>query len=33
MKRGTWHIVPSDKNWQKLYYVANKVLKTLESMD
>lgn len=27
-----WHIVPSDKNWQKLYYVADKVLKTLKSM-
>ncbi len=27
-----WHIVPSDKNWQKLYYVADKVLKTLKSL-
>ncbi|NSW94797.1 MAG: polyphosphate kinase [Bacteroidales bacterium] len=28
-----WHIVPSDKNWQKLYFVADIVLKTLEEMD
>jgi PPK2 family polyphosphate:nucleotide phosphotransferase len=28
-----WHIVPSDKNWQKLYFVAEIVLKTLEEMD
>lgn len=28
-----WHIVPSDKNWQKLYYVADIMLKTLEEMD
>ncbi|MBN1132002.1 MAG: polyphosphate kinase 2 family protein [Bacteroidales bacterium] len=28
-----WHIVPADKNWQKLYYVAVEVLKTLEEMD
>lgn len=27
-----WHIVPSDKNWQKLYFVANEVLKTLKSL-
>ncbi|HRY31495.1 MAG TPA: hypothetical protein P5531_00845 [Bacteroidales bacterium] len=27
-----WHIVPSDKNWQKLYFVAEKVLKTLRDM-
>lgn len=27
-----WHIVPSDKNWQKLYYVADQVLKTLKSL-
>jgi PPK2 family polyphosphate:nucleotide phosphotransferase len=29
----TWHIVPSDRNWQKLHYIADVVLKTLESMD
>ena len=28
-----WHIVPSDKNWQKTYFVADVVLKTLENMD
>lgn len=28
-----WHIIPADTNWQKLYYVAQKVLKTLEDMD
>ena len=28
-----WHIVPSDKNWQKLYFVADVVLKTLEGLD
>jgi PPK2 family polyphosphate:nucleotide phosphotransferase len=28
-----WHIVPSDKNWQKLYYIANVVLKTLQDLD
>lgn len=28
-----WHIVPSDKNWQKLYFVADVVLKTLEEME
>lgn len=28
-----WHIVPSDKNWQKLYYIADMVLKTLEGLD
>lgn len=28
-----WHMVPADKNWQKLYYVANEVLKTLKGMD
>lgn len=27
-----WHIVPSDKNWQKLYYVSVEVLKTLKSL-
>ncbi len=27
-----WHIVPSDKNWQKLYFVAREVLKTLKSL-
>jgi PPK2 family polyphosphate:nucleotide phosphotransferase len=28
-----WHIVPSDKNWQKTYFVAEAVLKTLEELD
>jgi len=28
-----WHIVPADKNWQKLYAVAEVVLKTLEDLD
>ncbi len=28
-----WHIVPSDKNWQKLYVVAEKVLETLKELD
>jgi len=28
-----WHIVPSDKNWQKLYFVADVVLRTLEELD
>ena len=28
-----WHIVPSDRNWQKLYYIADIVLKTLEELD
>lgn len=28
-----WHIVPSDKNWQKLYFVAETVLKTLKELD
>jgi PPK2 family polyphosphate:nucleotide phosphotransferase len=28
-----WHIVPSDKNWQKLYYIADILLKTLEELD
>jgi PPK2 family polyphosphate:nucleotide phosphotransferase len=28
-----WHIVPSDKNWQKLYYIADTVLKALEALD
>jgi len=28
-----WHIVPADKNWQKLYAVAEVVLKTLEELD
>jgi PPK2 family polyphosphate:nucleotide phosphotransferase len=27
-----WHIVPADKNWQKLYYVATEVLKTLKGL-
>jgi PPK2 family polyphosphate:nucleotide phosphotransferase len=28
-----WHIVPADTNWQKLYFVADIVLKTLKSLD
>jgi PPK2 family polyphosphate:nucleotide phosphotransferase len=28
-----WHIVPADKNWQKLYYVATEVLKTLRNLE
>lgn len=28
-----WQVVPSDTNWQKLYFVAKKVLETLESLD
>ena len=28
-----WHIVPSDKNWQKRYFVGDIVLKSLEGMD
>ena len=28
-----WHIVPADRNWQKLYYVAEEVLRTLKSLD
>lgn len=28
-----WHIVPADKNWQKLYFVAGVVLRTLEELD
>jgi PPK2 family polyphosphate:nucleotide phosphotransferase len=28
-----WYIVPSDKNWQKLYAVAEVVLKTLKEFD
>ena len=28
-----WHIVPSDKNWQKLYFIADTLLKTLEDLD
>lgn len=28
-----WHIVPSDKNWQKLYFVADVVLRALEELD
>lgn len=27
-----WHIVPSDKNWQKLFAVSEIILKTLEDM-
>ena len=28
-----WYIIPADKNWQKLYAVAEVVLKTLEELD
>ncbi|MBW6500701.1 MAG: hypothetical protein K0B05_04830 [Bacteroidales bacterium] len=28
-----WHVVPSDRNWQKLHFVGEKVLKSLESLD
>ena len=28
-----WHIVPSDKNWQKTYYAARVLLKTLKELD
>jgi len=28
-----WHIVPADSNWQKLYFVADIVLKTLKDLD
>lgn len=28
-----WHLVPSDKNWQKTYAVAEIVLKALEDLD
>jgi PPK2 family polyphosphate:nucleotide phosphotransferase len=28
-----WHIVPADKNWQKLYAVSEVVLKTLKELD
>lgn len=28
-----WHIVPADKNWQKTFFVAAAVLKTLKELD
>lgn len=28
-----WHIVPADKNWQKTYFIADVVLKTLKELD
>jgi len=28
-----WHIVPSDKNWQKTHSIAEVVLKTLQNLD
>jgi len=28
-----WHVAPADKNWQKLYAVAEVVLKTLKELD
>ncbi len=27
-----WHMVPSDTNWQKLYFVASEVLKTMRNL-
>ncbi len=28
-----WHVVPADKNWQKLYFVAKEVLRVLKSLN
>jgi PPK2 family polyphosphate:nucleotide phosphotransferase len=28
-----WHIIPADKNWQKTYFVAKVLLKTLKELD
>ena len=28
-----WHIIPADKNWQKTFFVAEVVLKTLKELD
>ena len=28
-----WQVIPADTNWQKLYFVAKKVLKTLEEIN
>ena len=28
-----WHIVPADTNWQKLYFVADIVLKAMKRLD
>ena len=28
-----WHIIPSDKNWQKSYFIAEVVYKTLKELD
>jgi PPK2 family polyphosphate:nucleotide phosphotransferase len=28
-----WHIIPSDKNWQKDYFIAGVVYKTLKELD
>jgi PPK2 family polyphosphate:nucleotide phosphotransferase len=28
-----WHIIPSDKNWQKTYYAAEVICKALKEMD
>jgi PPK2 family polyphosphate:nucleotide phosphotransferase len=28
-----WHIIPADKNWQKTYYAAEVILKTLQELD
>ncbi|MGV3657845.1 MAG: PPK2 family polyphosphate kinase [Chitinophagaceae bacterium] len=28
-----WHIVPSDQNWYKEYYIANEVLQTLKGLN
>lgn len=29
----SWQVIPADTNWQKLYFVAQKVLDTLEKMN
>ncbi|MGD9929596.1 MAG: PPK2 family polyphosphate kinase [Mangrovibacterium sp.] len=28
-----WQVIPSDRNWEKLWYVANSVLRALEEMN
>jgi polyphosphate kinase 2 (PPK2 family) len=28
-----WYIIPADRNWQKLYFAAEVVLKTLEDLN
>jgi polyphosphate kinase 2 (PPK2 family) len=32
-KHTPWHIVPSDHNWYKEYYIAEKVVNALEALD